>query len=58
MILLPVIKPIRYSETIEEKRQWLRDKKIEPDQFVRLAFEEKFNKEYGKIFRSKIKVMF
>ena len=46
-----IVQSIRVDEFIIEKQQWLKDHNINSDAFMRIAFNEKFEKEFGSIFK-------
>jgi hypothetical protein len=55
---MTIVQSIRVNVNIIEKQQWLKDHNINSDAFMRVAFEDKFKKEYGKVFKSKLEVPF
>lgn len=53
-----IVKAIRYYEYQIERKVWLESIGVKSDKFIRKAFDNAFDKEFGKIFKSKIKPPF
>jgi len=52
------VESIRLNELQIEKFAWLKSKRINHDAIIRRAFDEYFEKEYGKYFKSQVKLPF